>query len=318
MTILVIAEHDNASLKASTLNTIAAAAAIAKFTQGQIHVLVAGHGARGAAEAAARVPNVAKVLFADAPQLADGLAENIEATVLPVATSYSHILASATAYGKNIAPRVAAKLDVAQISDVIAVVADDVFERPIYAGNAIARVVSSDVVKVLTVRSTGFASAEAQGGSAPVEILAAAADMGRSRLVSQEVTKLERPELTSANVVVSGGRGVRSGENFMTVLGPLADKLGAALGASRAAVDAGYAPNDCQVGQTGKIVAPTLYIAVGISGAIQHLAGMKDSKVIVAINKDEEAPIFGIADYGLVGDLFDCVPSLLLELDACP
>jgi electron transfer flavoprotein alpha subunit len=318
MSILVIAEHDNASLKAATLNTIGAAAVIATFTSQQVHVLVAGHGARAAAEAVAKVAGVAKVLLADALPLAEGLAENLEATVLTVAKSYSHVLAPATAYGKNIAPRIAARLDVAQISDIIAVVADNTFERPIYAGNVIALVESGDPVKVITVRTTGFDPVSPEGGSASIEEIPAAADAGASRFVSREVTKLDRPELTSANIIVSGGRGLGSGENYRSVLEPLADKLGAAIGASRAAVDAGYAPNDYQVGQTGKIVAPQLYIAVGISGAIQHLAGMKDSKVIVAINKDEEAPIFSVADYGLVGDLFDCVPSLLIELNARP
>jgi len=311
MTILVIAEHDGASaggaspIKVATLNAVAAAQAIG----GDVHVLVAGHRAQGAADAAAKIAGVSKVLLADAPQLADGLAENVEATVLTVASNYSHILAPATAYGKNIAPRIAAKLDVAQISDITAVVSADTFERPIYAGNAIATVQSSDRIKVITVRATGFDPVAAEGGSAAVEKIEAVADAGKSQFVSREVTKLDRPELTSANIIVSGGRGLGSGENYMKVLEPLADKLSAALGASRAAVDAGYVPNDYQVGQTGKIVAPQLYIAVGISGAIQHLAGMKDSKVIVAINKDPEAPIFGVADYGLVGDLFTLVPE---------
>jgi len=325
MPILVIAEHDvpsdaslaeGASLKAATLNTIGAAAVIATLTHQPVHVLVAGHDVRAAAEAAAKVAGVSKVLLADAPQLADGLAENIEATVLNIAEGYSHILAPASAYGKNIAPRIAARLDVAQISDIIAVVSGNTFERPIYAGNAIARVESRDPVKVVTVRATAFDPVAAEGGSAPVEEIAAAVHAGTSQFVSREVTRQDRPELTSARVVVSGGRGLGSGEHYREVLEPLADQLGAAMGASRAAVDAGYAPNDYQVGQTGKIVAPQLYIAVGISGAIQHLAGMKDSKVIVAINKDEEAPIFSVADYGLVGDLFDCVPSLVAELDA--
>ncbi|SKD04325.1 electron transfer flavoprotein alpha subunit apoprotein [Burkholderia sp. CF099] len=310
MTILVIAEHDNAALKAATLNTVAAAHAVCTFVGGDVHVLVAGHNAQGAADAAAKVAGVAKVLLADAPQLAAGLAENVEATVLNIAKDYSHILAPATAYGKNIAPRIAAKLDVAQISDITAVDSADTFERPIYAGNAIAIVQSQDPIKVITVRSTGFDPVAAEGGSASVEKIEAAADTGISQFVSREVTKLDRPELTSANIVVSGGRGLGSGENYTQVLEPLADKLGAAMGASRAAVDAGYVPNDYQVGQTGKIVAPQLYIAVGISGAIQHLAGMKDSKVIVAINKDEEAPIFSVADYGLVDDLFNAVPEL--------
>ncbi|WP_186020496.1 electron transfer flavoprotein subunit alpha/FixB family protein, partial [Burkholderia gladioli] len=306
MTILIIAEHDNATIKAATLNTVAAAQKIG----GDIHVLVAGGNAQGAADAAAKIAGVAKVLLADAPQLAEGLAENVEATVLNIAKDYSHILAPATAYGKNVAPRIAAKLDVAQISDITAVDSTDTFERPIYAGNAIATVQSSDAIKVITVRSTGFDPVAAEGGSASVEKIEAAADSGKSQFVNREVTKLDRPELTSANIIVSGGRGLGSGENYTKVLEPLADKLSAALGASRAAVDAGYVPNDYQVGQTGKIVAPQLYIAVGISGAIQHLAGMKDSKVIVAINKDEEAPIFSVADYGIVGDLFTVVPEL--------
>mgnify|MGYP001550240140 FL=1 len=314
MTNLVIAEHDGASIKAATLNTIAAAQKIG----GDIHVLVAGHHAQGAADAAAKVAGVSKVLLADAPQLEAGLAENVEATVLTLvqdpAKHYSHILAPATAYGKNIAPRIAAKLDVAQISDITAVDSPDTFERPIYAGNAIATVQSQDTIKVITVRTTGFDPVAAEGGSAAVEKIEAAADTGLSQFVSREVTKLDRPELTSAKIIVSGGRGLGSGENYTKVLEPLADKLNAALGASRAAVDAGFVPNDYQVGQTGKIVAPQLYVAVGISGAIQHLAGMKDSKVIVAINKDPEAPIFSVADYGLVGDLFTVVPELVSEL----
>jgi electron transfer flavoprotein alpha subunit len=318
MTILVIAEHDNASLKAATRNTVAAAHAVGKFVGADIHVLVAGHNAQGAAQAAAKVAGVAKVLLADALQLAEGLAENVEATVLKLvqdpAKDYTHILAPATAYGKNIAPRIAAKLDVAQISDITAVDSADTFERPIYAGNAIATVQSADPIKVITVRTTGF-DAVAEGGSASVEAIEAAADAGISLFVSREVTKLDRPELTSAKIIVSGGRGLGSGESYTKVLEPLADKLGAAMGASRAAVDAGYVPNDYQVGQTGKIVAPQLYVAVGISGAIQHLAGMKDSKVIVAINKDPEAPIFSVADYGLVGDLFSVVPELATALD---
>ncbi|MBB5424866.1 electron transfer flavoprotein alpha subunit [Paraburkholderia sp. JPY158] len=314
MTNLVIAEHDNASIKAATLNTIAAAQKIG----GDIHVLVAGHNAQAAADAAAKIAGVAKVLLADAPHLEAGLAENVEATVLTLvqdaAKNYTHILAPATAYGKNVAPRIAAKLDVAQISDITAVDSADTFERPIYAGNAIAIVQSADPIKVITVRSTGFDAVAAEGGSAAVEKIEAAADAGISQFVSREVTKLDRPELTSAKIIVSGGRGLGNGENYTKVLEPLADKLGAALGASRAAVDAGFVPNDYQVGQTGKIVAPQLYVAVGISGAIQHLAGMKDSKVIVAINKDEEAPIFSVADYGLVGDLFTLVPELVKEL----
>ena len=307
MTVLVIAEHDNGSLGTATLNTVAAARKIG----GDVHLLVAGYNARGAAEAASQVEGVAKVLLADAQPLAAGLAENVEATVLAIAANYTHIVAAATAYGKSVAPRIAAKLDVAQISDVTAVHGPDTFERPIYAGNAIATVQSADPIKVMTVRATGFDPVAAQGGGAPVEKIDAAADRGISRFVSSEVVALDRPELTTAGIVVSGGRGLGSAANYSKVLEPLADKLGAALGASRAAVDAGYAPNDWQVGQTGKIVAPDLYIACGISGAIQHLAGMKESDVIVAINKDPEAPIFSVADYGLVGDLFATVPELV-------
>ncbi|WP_334066881.1 electron transfer flavoprotein subunit alpha/FixB family protein [Burkholderia cepacia] len=314
MTILVIAEHDNASIKAATLNAVAAARVLGAAGGGDVHVLVAGHNAQAAADAAAKIAGVSKVLLADAPQLEAGLAENVEATALNIAKDYSHILAPATAYGKNIAPRIAAKLDVAQISEITAVVSVDTFERPIYAGNAIATVQSSDPIKVITVRATGFDPVAAEGGSASVEKIEAAADTGKSQFVSREVTKLDRPELTSAKIIVSGGRGLGSGENYTKVLEPLADKLSAALGASRAAVDAGYVPNDYQVGQTGKIVAPQLYIAVGISGAIQHLAGMKDSKVIVAINKDPEAPIFSVADYGVVGDLFTLVPEAVAAL----
>lgn len=309
MAILVIAEHDNAQLKGATLNTVAAAAAIG----GDVHVLVAGSQAAEVAAQAAKVAGVSKVLLADAPQLADGLAENLSEQVLAVAGGYSHILFPATASGKNVAPRVAARLDVAQVSDIIAIESADTFQRPIYAGNAIATVQSADPVKVLTVRTTAFDAAPADGGSAAVETVAAVADSGLSQFVNREVAASERPELTAATVVVSGGRGMGSAENFK-LLEPLADKLGAALGASRAAVDAGYAPNDWQVGQTGKIVAPQLYVAVGISGAIQHLAGMKDSKVIVAINKDPEAPIFGVADYGIEADLFQAVPALTAAL----
>ena len=309
MTILVIAEHDNAQLKGATLNTVAAAAKLG----GEIHVLVAGQGAQAVAEQAAKVAGVAKVLLADGAALGEFLAENVAAQVLGVASNYSHILFAATASGKNVAPRVAAKLDVAQISDIISVESADTFTRPIYAGNAIATVQSSDAIKVITVRTTGFDAVPAEGGSATVDTVAAVADSGRSAFVGREVAKSDRPELAGAAVVVSGGRGLGSAENFK-ILDPLADKLGAALGASRAAVDAGYAPNDWQVGQTGKIVAPQLYIAVGISGAIQHLAGMKDSKVIVAINKDPEAPIFGVADYGLVADLFQAVPECVDQL----
>ncbi|MBU6188454.1 MAG: FAD-binding protein [Betaproteobacteria bacterium] len=308
MAALVIAEHDNATLKAATLNTITAAAQCG----GEVAVLIVGSGCNAAAQAAAAVQGVSRVLVADAPHLADQLAENVAEQVLAVASGFSHILAPATAHGKNILPRVAARLDVAQISDIISVVSPDTFTRPIYAGNAIATVQSADAVKVITVRTTGF-DAAAQGGGAAVESLAAVADSGRSSFVGREVAKSDRPELAGAKIVVSGGRGMGSADNFK-ILDPLADKLGAALGASRAAVDAGYAPNDWQVGQTGKIVAPQLYVAIGISGAIQHLAGMKDSKVIVAVNKDEEAPIFGVADYGLVGDLFQAVPEIVQEL----
>jgi electron transfer flavoprotein alpha subunit len=313
MVALVIAEHDNASLKGATLNTVTAAAQCGAVSGGEVHVLVAGSGCGAVAEQAAKIAGVSKVLVADAPHFADGLAENVAEQILAVAGSYSHILAPATAYGKNILPRVAAKLDVAQISEITKVDAPDTFERPIYAGNAIAVVQSGDKVKVITVRGTGFDAAAASGGSAAVENVPAVADSGKSSFVGRELAKSDRPELTGAKIVVSGGRGMGSGDNFK-ILEPLADKLGAAMGASRAAVDAGYVPNDWQVGQTGKIVAPTLYIAVGISGAIQHLAGMKDSKTIVAINKDPEAPIFSVADYGIVGDLFEVVPALVKEL----
>ncbi len=314
MTILVIAEHDNATVKAATLGAVAATKAIKSFAQQSVHVLVAGHHARSAAEAAAKFAGVSKVLLADAPQLEAGLAENIEATVLSIVRNYSHILVPATASGKNIAPRIAAKLDVAQISDITAVCSADTFERPIYAGNAIATVQSRDSIKVITVRATSFDADATEGSSAPIESIDAAPDAGSSKFVSRDVTKLDRPELTSAGTIVSGGRGLGSAENYKRLLEPLADRLGAALGASRAAVDAGYVPNDYQVGQTGKIVAPQLYFAIGISGAIQHLAGMKDSKVIVAINKDPEAAIFSVADYGLVGDLFEIVPELVQRL----
>jgi len=313
MVALVIAEHDNAHLKAVTLNTVTAAAQCGAESGSNVHILVAGSGCGAVAEAAAKVAGVSKVLVADAPQFADGLAENVAEQILAVASAYSHILAPASAFGKNVLPRVAAKLDVAQISEITKVDAPDTFERPIYAGNAIATVQSTDNVKVITVRGTGFDAAAAEGGSAAVETVAAVADSGKSSFVGREVAKSDRPELTGAKVVVSGGRGMGSGDNFK-ILEPLADKLGAAMGASRAAVDAGYVPNDWQVGQTGKIVAPQLYIAVGISGAIQHLAGMKDSKTIVAINKDPEAPIFSVADYGIVGDLFEVVPALVKEL----
>ena len=312
MTALVIAEHDNASLKPATLNAVAAAQACG----GDVHVLVAGHNAAAAAQAAAQIAGVAKVLHADGPALAHGLAENLAAQTLAAAQAggYSHIVFAATASGKNAAPRVAARLDVAQISDITQVDAPDTFERPIYAGNAIATVQSADPVKVLTVRTTAFDPAAASGGSASVESVAAVADGGKSAFTGQELAQSDRPELTAAKVIVSGGRGLGGEAEFKAVLTPLADKLGAAIGASRAAVDAGYAPNDLQVGQTGKIVAPQLYIAVGISGAIQHLAGMKDSKVIVAINKDPEAPIFSVADYGLVADLNEAVPALVQAL----
>jgi electron transfer flavoprotein alpha subunit len=309
MSVLVIAEHDNATVRGATLNTVTAALACG----GEVHVLIAGHNAGAAAAAAAQIAGVAKVLHADAEGFAHGLAENVAAQVLAVASSYSHILFPATASGKNIAPRVAAKLDVAQISDITKVIAADTFERPIYAGNAIATVQSVDATKVITVRTTGF-DAAGTGGSAAVETVAAASGGGKSAFLGNEIAKSERPELTAAKIIVSGGRAMGSSDKFNEVLTPLADKLGAALGASRAAVDAGYAPNDWQVGQTGKIVAPQLYVACGISGAIQHLAGMKDSKVIVAINKDPEAPIFAVADYALEADLFTAVPELVKAL----
>jgi electron transfer flavoprotein alpha subunit len=305
MAILVIAEHDNAALKAATLNTITAAARIG----GDIHVLVAGQGCAAAAQAAAQVAGVARVLVADAAHYADQAPEDVTALVMPLVSAYSHILAPATSHGKNLLPRVAALLDVAQVSDIVAVESPDTFVRPIYAGNALATVKSADAIKVVTVRTTAFEAAGA-GGSAAVEPLAAGPVVGKSQVVGREISKSERPELGAARVIVSGGRGLASGENYHKLLEPLADKLGAALGASRAAVDAGFVPNDYQVGQTGKIVAPQLYIAVGISGAIQHLAGMKDSKVIVAINKDPDAPIFQVADYGLVADLFQALPEL--------
>ncbi|MBS0453811.1 MAG: FAD-binding protein [Proteobacteria bacterium] len=306
MAALVIAEHDGVLLKAATLNTVTAAAAC-----GEVHVLVVGFNVEAAAKAASQVAGVAKVMLADGAALADQLAENVAAQVLAISSNYSHILFPATANGKNVAPRVAAKLDVAQISDITKVISPDTFERPIYAGNAIATVQSADATKVITVRTTGFDAAASAGGSATVENAAGVADSGKSSFVSREVTKSARPELTAAKIIVSGGRALDSAEKFQEVMAPLADKLNAGLGASRAAVDAGYAPNDLQVGQTGKIVAPQLYIAAGISGAIQHLAGMKDSKVIVAINKDPEAPIFSVADYGLEADLFTAVPELV-------
>ncbi|PVE42611.1 electron transfer flavoprotein subunit alpha/FixB family protein [Limnohabitans planktonicus] len=310
MTSLVIAEHDNASIKGATLNTVTAAAACG----GDVHVLVAGHNAGAAAAAAAQIAGVAKVIHADSEALAHSLAENVAAQVLAISSNYSHILFPATAAGKNVAPRVAAKLDVAQISDVTQVISADTFERPIYAGNAMATVQSTDATKVITVRTTGFDAAAATGGSAAVESAAAQADSGKSSFTRSEIAKNDRPELTAAKIIVSGGRALGSAEKFNEVMTPLADKLGAAIGASRAAVDAGYAANDLQVGQTGKIVAPQLYIAAGISGAIQHLAGMKDSKVIVAINKDPEAPIFSVADFGLEADLFAAVPELTQAL----
>ncbi|MCW5664353.1 MAG: electron transfer flavoprotein subunit alpha/FixB family protein [Piscinibacter sp.] len=309
MSVLVIAEHDHGTLKGATLNTVTAAAAIG----GDIHVLVAGQNAAGAAQAASTLQGVTKVLHADGASLAEQLAENVAAQVLAIAKNYSHVLFPATAHGKNVAPRVAAKLDVAQVSEISKVISPDTFERPIYAGNAIATVQSTDAIKVITVRATGFDPA-APGGSATIETIAAVADSGKSKYLGSEIAKSDRPELTAAKIIVSGGRAMGSSEKFNEVLTPLADKLGAALGASRAAVDAGYAPNDWQVGQTGKIVAPQLYVACGISGAIQHLAGMKDSKVIVAINKDPEAPIFSVADYGLEADLFEAVPELVAKL----
>jgi electron transfer flavoprotein alpha subunit len=308
--VLVVAEHDHGTLKPATLNTVTAALACG----GDVHVLIAGQNAAGAAKAAAQITGVAKVLHADAASLAEQLAENVAAQILTIANTYSHVLFPATAHGKNVAPRVAALLDVAQISDATKIVSADTFERPIYAGNAVATVQSSDPIKVITVRTTGFDPAAATGGSAAIETLPAVADSGLSSFVGAEIAKLDRPELTAAKIIVSGGRAMGSSDKFNEVLTPLADKLGAALGASRAAVDAGYAPNDWQVGQTGKIVAPQLYIACGISGAIQHLAGMKDSKVIVAINKDPEAPIFSVADYGLEADLFSAVPELVKAL----
>jgi len=310
MAILVLAEHDHGTLKKATLNAIAAAQKIG----GDIHVLVAGTNAGEAAKAAANAAGVAKALHADSAALSEFLAENVAALVVSIAKGYSHILAPATSNGKNVMPRVAALLDMQQISEIVAVESPDTFVRPIYAGNALATVQSKDAIKVITVRTTGFDAVADAGGSGTVEKLEAPADSGLSSFVGREVSKSERPELTSAKIIVSGGRGMANGENFKTVLEPLADTLGAGMGASRAAVDAGFVPNDWQVGQTGKIVAPDLYIAVGISGAIQHLAGMKDSRVIVAINKDEEAPIFSVADYGIVGDLFQVVPQVVEAL----
>ena len=310
MTSLVIAEHDNATVRPATLNTVTAAAQCG----GEVHVLVAGLNAGAAAKAASQIVGVAKVIHVEGTHFEHGLAENMAAQIIALAASYSHILFPATASGKNIAPRVAALLDVGQISDITKVDAVDTFERPIYAGNAIAIVQSLDVTKVITVRTTGFDPAAASGGTAAVEVITGVADSGKSVFVGSEIAKSDRPELTAAKIIVSGGRALGSAEKFNEIMTPLADKLGAALGASRAAVDAGYAPNDWQVGQTGKIVAPQLYIAAGISGAIQHLAGMKDSKVIVAINKDAEAPIFSVADYGLEADLFTAVPELVAAL----
>lgn len=309
MSILIVADHDNTTLKAATLHAVTAAQKIG----GDVHMLVAGANARPAAEAAAKVAGVAKVLLADSAALEHQMAETVAPLVADLAKGYSHVLATATSAGKNLLPRVAALLDVQQISEITSVESPDTFERPIYAGNAIATVQSSDPIKVITVRGTAFEAAAAEGGSAAIEAVEAKADAGLSSFVGQELSKSERPELTSARIIISGGRAMGSSENFKILEG-IADHLGAAIGASRAAVDAGYVPNDYQVGQTGKVVAPDLYIAVGISGAIQHLAGMKDSKVIVAINKDEEAPIFQVADYGLVGDLFKLIPELEAEL----
>ncbi|MCZ4281652.1 FAD-binding protein [Kiloniella laminariae] len=309
MSILVIAEHDNTTIKSATLNTVTAASQLG----GDVHVLVAGSGCADAGAAAAKIAGVSKVLVSDAPEYAQDVAENIAPLIVKLASGYSHILAPATTYGKNILPRASALLDVQQISEISAIESADTFVRPIYAGNALATVQSSDAIKLITVRGTAFEAAAEEGGSAAVEAVEATGDAGLSTFLGQELTKSERPELTSAGVVISGGRGMQNGENF-AMLERVADKLGAAVGASRAAVDAGYVPNDYQVGQTGKVVAPDLYIAVGISGAIQHLAGMKDSKVIVAINKDQEAPIFQVADYGLVADLFDAIPELEKEL----
>lgn len=314
MSVLVLAEHDNASLKDATLNAVTAAKALAGFAGGDVHVLVAGKGARAAADAAAKVDGVAKVLLADDAAYGDALAENVAPLVAGLMAGYDALVAPATSRGKNIAPRVAAALDVAQVSEILSVEAADTFTRPIYAGNAIATVKSADAKKVITVRGTAFAKAAASGGSAAVETVSGGGDAGLSSFKGAELTVSARPELTGAKIIVSGGRALGSGEAFTQYIDPLADKLGAAVGASRAAVDAGYVPNDYQVGQTGKIVAPELYVAVGISGAIQHLAGMKDSKIIVAINKDEEAPIFQVADFGLVGDLFTVVPELTSKL----
>jgi len=311
MSILVLAEHDNSALKSASFNTVTAAGEIG----GEVHVLVAGAECAAVAEEAAKIPGVAKVLLAEAPHYAHDLAENVAPLIVKLAPAYSHVLAAATTFGKNTMPRAAALLDVQQISDIAEVKSADTFVRPIYAGNALATVQMLDAIKMITVRTTSFEGAAAEGGSAAVESLEATAEAGLSSFAGQKLTESERPELTSAGIVISGGRGMASGENF-AMLERVADKLGAAVGASRAAVDAGFVPNDMQVGQTGKVVAPDLYIAVGISGAIQHLAGMKDSKVIVAINKDEEAPIFQVADYGLVADLFQAVPELEAALDS--
>ena len=309
MAVLVLAEHDNESLGSATFNAIAAA----QRMDAEVHVLVAGHECDAVAQAAAAVPGVARVRCADDPRYGNGLAENIAALLVALAPDYGHVAAAATKFGKNVLPRAAALLDVACVSDIMEVVSPDTFVRPIYAGNALATVQSTDPVKVVSIRSTSFEAPETSGGDAPVEAVEAAGDAGLSAFVSQDLTQSERPELTSARIIISGGRGMQSGDNF-SLLEPIADKLNAAIGASRAAVDAGFVPNDYQVGQTGKVVAPDLYIAVGISGAIQHLAGMKESKVIVAINKDEEAPIFQVADYGLVADLFKALPELDTEL----
>ena len=314
MSVLVLAEHDNASLKDATLNAVSAAKALAGFAGGDVHVLVAGKGAQPATDAAAKIEGVAKVLLADDAAYGDALAENVAPLVAGLMAGYDALVAPATSRGKNIAPRVAAALDVAQISEILSVEGADTFTRPIYAGNAIATVKSADAKKVITVRGTAFPKAAATGGSAAVEAASGSGDAGLSSFKGAELTVSARPELTGAKIIVSGGRALGSGEAFTQYIDPLADKLGAAVGASRAAVDAGYVPNDYQVGQTGKIVAPELYVAVGISGAIQHLAGMKDSKIIVAINKDEEAPIFQVADFGLVGDLFQVVPELTSKL----
>ena len=314
MAVLVIAEHDNSELKPATLNAVTVAQEIARDIGGDLEILVAGEGCGGVAEAAAKIAGVSRVLLADAPELANQLAENLTPLLVKLASGYSHLVAPATTTAKNVMPRVAVLLDVAQISEITAVVSADTFVRPIYAGNALATVQSSDAIKVITVRTTTFDAAAAEGGGATVEAVDGAVDAGLSSFLGQDLTKSERPELTTADIVISGGRGMQSSDNF-ALLESIADKLGAAVGASRAAVDAGYVPNDYQIGQTGKVVAPNLYIAVGISGAIQHLAGMKDSKVIVAINKDEEAPIFQVADYGLVEDLFTALPALAEELD---